>query len=557
MKPSALLNPILLELLGSRSLAGRSLEQRLGQIKTLRQESPEASELVDRVLLERCEQAQKGLEQAQAHQQELKAMLDKVLAEPWLTAVFVGPLASAGGDRAYVQHGGMRRVVNVAPAVTLGALRAGDQVFLNHELNVLTGVSPEGPPLFGELAAFERFTGSGMLVVKYRDDEMVLQPAHALRGERLKPGDVVRFDRSLWMAFERLDPAGANEFMLEEVPALSRDLLGGQESNFEKFFSALCCHLTAPEKARLYRRNGRRTLLLIGPPGCGKTLMTRIVASELARITGRKCRIAVVKPAAWESPYVGLTQKAIRDTFQMLRDGVREGETAILFIDEIESIARTRGHFTNLHGDKHLGALLAELDGFQDRSNVAIIAATNRKDLLDPALLSRFGTEIRVGRPDRRAAEAIFKTHLPDSLPFSPNGELAARTHEELIQVAVSRLYAPNADNELCRLRFRDGKERTIVAGELVSGRFIAQVCESAIDHSFARDVRGGEPGISCADMELALSEGLDRLRTTLTPRNAHEHLADLPQDIDVVSVEPIRRRLTQPRRYLTFDPTE
>src|SRR5262249_19349735 len=156
------------------------------------------------------------------------------------------------------------------------------------------------------------------------------------------------------------------------------------------------------------------------------------------------------------SPYVGATQKAIRDTFKTLRQATRDG-LAFLFLDELESFARTRGHFANIHSDKHLAALLAELDGFEDRKDIAIIAATNRKDLLDPALLARFAVEVQVSRPDSSAAKAILNIHLPSSLPFSPNGELAAGTRDELIESAVSHLYAPNADNAICRIRFRDG----------------------------------------------------------------------------------------------------
>jgi len=282
--------------------------------------------------------------------------------------------------------------------------------------------------------------------------------------------------------------------------------------------------------------------------------MTRIAVSEISRVSGRKARFGVVKPAAWESPYVGMTQKAIRDTFKTLR-APADGGISCLLIDEIESISRTRGHFANIHSDKALAALLAELEGFEDRTDIAVIAATNRKDLLDPALLGRFGDEVQVGRPDQSAANAIFRIHLPKSLPFSPNGELAASTHNEIIETAVSLLYAPNADNAICRLRFRDGKDRTIHARELVSGRFFKQICEKACHSAFVRERRGGEPGINIGDMERAVATGMQRLRTQLTPMNAHSHLSDLPQDVDVVSVEPVVRKVANARRYLNLEP--
>src|SRR5262249_29067655 len=145
---------------------------------------------------------------------------------------------------------------------------------------------------------------------------------------------------------------------------------------------------------------------------------------------------------------------------------------AVLFMDEVEAVGRIRGSAVGHHSDKFLAALLAELDGFSDRTGVAIIAATNRKDLIDPALLAPASdVEITVSRPDLEAARAIFGIHLPESLPFSPNGPLAADTRRAAIETAVSRFYSPNADNELCVLRFRDGKTRTVAGRELASGR--------------------------------------------------------------------------------------
>jgi proteasome-associated ATPase len=529
-------------------------DQRQAQLKALRLESIDLADYVDRSLLEHLDQSRLGLRQAQQAQAGLKEVVDKVLAPPWLSAIFMGSVAFGAGARAIVHQGGARRAVELAPGLKVESLHAGDQVFLNHELNVITGVSPEGPPRCGELGVFDRRTTDGQLVVNSRDEELVLQPAHLLAGINLQAGDLVRFDRALWMAFDKVANTQGKEFMLEEVPSLPRELLGGLDTGYEAMLTTLSALLVAPDTARRYGLSGRNAILLVGPPGCGKTYMTRIVASEIARLTGRRARFGVVKPAAWESPFVGVTQKAIRDTFKVLREAARDG-VAFLFLDEIESIARTRGHFANIHSDKHLAALLAELDGFEDRKDIAIIAATNRKDLLDPALLARFTMEVKVERPDQSTAKAILNIHLPPSLPFSPNGELAAGTREEIIETAVSLLYAPNADNSVCRMLFRDNNERTIKARELVSGRLFQQLCENACRRAFVRELRGGERGLNAGDMEQAVTEAIDRLRTQLTPNNAHAHLADLPQDVDVVRVEPVVRKVPNAGRYLNLDP--
>jgi proteasome-associated ATPase len=554
MKRPVTPDPVITELVNFCLRAELPLEQRQAQLKALRLESADLAEFVDRSLLERLDHTRNGLHQAQQSQAQLKAMVDRVLSPPWFSAVYMAPLTCGGGAKAIVHHGGARRVVNLAPELKLDSLHAGDQVFLNHELTVITGVSPEGPPRWGELGVFDRRTRDGHLVVNSRDEEIVLQPAHSLGSLALQAGDLVRFDRGIWLAFDKVENAQGKEFMLEEVPNLNRELLGGLDTCYETMLTTLSALLVAPEMARRYGLSGRNTILLVGPPGCGKTHMTRIVASEIGRLSGRKARFGVVKPASWESPYVGVTQKAIRDTFRILREAARDG-VSFLFMDELESVARTRGNISNIHSDKHLAALLAELDGFEDRKDIAIIAATNRKDLLDPALLARFAVEVQVQRPDQDGAKAILNIHLPNSLPFSPNGELAATTRDEIIETAVSLLYAPNADNVICRLRFRDGKERTVRAHELVSGRLFNQLCENACRRAFVRELRGGEPGVNAADMEQAVTEGLDRLRTQLTPGNAHAHLTDLPQDVDVVSVEPVVRKVSNARRYLNLDP--
>ena len=349
----------------------------------------------------------------------------------------------------------------------------------------------------------------------------------------------------------KIEIESARRYLLDEVPNLPLDSVGGQEANLDALLSALTTVLVEPAKAAAYHLTGRNSILMCGPPGCGKTLMARVAVSEIARLTGKKCRFAVVKPAEWESPWVGQTQENIRQFFQSLRE-VGEDGFAVVFMDEIECIGRIRGAAASHHSDKFLAALLAELDGFADRRNVAIICATNRKDLLDSALYERLSDlEIGVGRPDLWGARAIFHIHLPDSLPFHPNGEMSKSTRENLIDHSVSKFYSPNAGNELCTLRFRDGKQRIIVARELASGRLFENVCRTARRSAFLREVRGGTAGVQLSDMQDAVSQTLERMRTTLTIHNAHAYLTDLPQDVDVVSVEPIVRKVKQPHKYL------
>ncbi len=424
-------------------------------------------------------------------------------------------------------------------------------MFLNESLTAVVAKAFNQFPQVGETATFSRRTGDGRLVVRCRDDELVLDAAGPLVDAELKEGDSLRIDRAAWMAYEKLERTAGRRYLMEDVPTVRAEQVGGQQANLDALLAALTTTLVAPEKAKMYGLTGRRSVLMIGPPGCGKTLMARVAAAEVARSSGRKCRFAVVKPSEWEDPYVGVTQQNIRHCFQSLREAAQDG-LAVLFMDEIECAGRIRGSAVGHHGDKFLAALLAELDGFTSRDGVALICATNRKDLVDPALLERISDlEIQVGRPDLRGAKEIFHVHLPESLPYHANGQSSGETRQAMIENAVSRLFSPNAENQLCTLKFRDGKTRAVAARELLSGRAIEQICRAARQRAFLRDVRRQEAGLQHQDLDEAISAAIERMGTMLTPQNARVYLTDLPQDIDVVAVEPVVRHVGRAHRYL------
>lgn len=520
-------------------------------VQQIRGLSPEHGPQVDRLLVEQIIGHRRGLREAQHHIAQCQQLLEQLTEPPLHPAIFQKKLPGGDPPRAIVQIGNARRAVVAGEGVDLDKLARGDEVYLNNDQNLIILAALEGPPRSGETATFERRLPDGRLMIRWHDTMLMVETAAALDPVVFKPGDGVRFDHTSWMAYERIEMQPARRYLLEDVPELPLSAVGGQSAHLENLLSVLTVILVQPTRAAAYGLTGRNSILICGPPGCGKTLMARAAVSEVARITGKRCRFAVVKPAEWESPYVGETQANIRQFFQMLREASTDG-IAVVFMDEIESIGRIRGGAVSQHSDKFLAALLAELDGFADRKNIAIICATNRKDLLDSALYERLSDlEIHVGRPDLRAARAIFQIHLSESVPFFPNGELAKGTRDELIELAVSKFYSPNADNELCRLKFRDGRQRTIVARELASGRLFESVCRTARRAAFLREVRGEAPGVRAVDMEDAVGQTLERMRTTLTIHNAHAYLSDLPQDVDVVAVEPIVRKVKQPHQYL------
>ena len=530
---------------------GMNVDQTVASLQVVRNQSPETSAWVDRALVEAVVVHRRGLKSAQEQISECRDLLEALSAPPLHPAIFRGIVIAGGESKALVQMGAARRAVSPGEEIDLAALVRGDEVFLNNEQNLIIAVSPDGQPKCGETAMFERRLPDGRLVLRHHEDPLVVEVSGSLAGAALTAGNAVRFDRNGWMAYEKIELETSRRYLLDEVPNLSLDSVGGHSANLESLLSVLTMILVEPQRAAAYGLTGRNSILMVGPPGCGKTLMARVAVSEIARLTGKKCRFAVVKPAEFESPWVGQTQENIRQCFQSLRE-VGEDGYAVLFMDEIEAIGRIRGGAVSHHSDKFLAAFLAELDGFADRKNVAIIAASNRKDLLDAALYERLSDlEINVGRPDMKGARAIFQIHLPASVPFYPNGELAKSTREELIDLAVSKFYSPNAGNELCTLRFRDNKQRIIVARELASGRLFENVCRTARRAAFLREVRGGAAGVQWCDMQDATSQTIERMRTILTIHNAHAYLADLPQDVDVVSVEPVVRKVKQPHHYL------
>jgi proteasome-associated ATPase len=197
---------------------------------------------------------------------------------------------------------------------------------------------------------------------------------------------------------------------------------------------------------------------------------------------------------------------------------------------------------------------MAELDGLESRGNILVVASTNRRDVLDPALLrpGRLGDIIiEVPRPNIRAAREIFAKHLPPDVPYAANGCGPTEARNLIIDSAVSRIYSPNGDSELVQITFRDGKQRKVKAGDLMNGASIANIARVSLERACLRDIEEGSAGLKLEDVLHAITGEFESMANTLTPANCRNHLRDLPQDVDAVRVELIKRKVQRPYRYI------
>lgn len=541
------------------SLEARSLPpaEQLALLLSLRSQSPEAAAAVDRSLLAQIGRLRSGLLGAREHLGELREVLDRLSAPPWHTGLYLGPIVTGGVRAAAVTCNGSVRIVSFADGVSADGLAVGDTVLVGADMNVIMQRLSDPLPRTADTAEFHGTMADGRLILRHRDEEVLVAAAPNLDTATLAAGERVRWDRGAGLAFERVERTAASPLFLEDTPAEGFERIGGLDAEIAAITKSLRLHMLHPEIANRYRVQRVASILLVGPPGTGKTMIARALANWLAQhATGRRARFMSIKPGELHSMWYGQSEANYREAFRVARQVGDEdpGTPVVMFFDEVDAVCATRGKHAAHVDDRVLTSFMAELDGLKTRGNIVVVAATNRRDALDPAVArpGRLGDLIvEIPRPGMKAATAVFEKHLPPDVPYQVDdaGDATA-SRRRLIDIAVARLYAPNGEGEVASIMFRDGSRRAIRASDLMSGARIANIARAGIERACVRDLERGESGIAARDLLDAIENEVSGIVSALTPVNCHAFISNLPQDLAVVRVEPAARRVRHPHRF-------
>jgi len=557
MRPSANDRPMLDGLIDLDD-ANFNLEETVERLATVRADAA-SSRWLDLGLIRRLHSQHQGLLAAKEQLRGLEGVIEKFKAPPFFPALFISLLDSPHGPRALIRQGGTERIVGFGDDVDDTALRLGDAIYLARELNVIMGRAPGEFCRTGETCSFERWIGDGRMVVKTQDEEHVIYALPALTAADLKPGNRLRWDRNSMFAFERIESATGSQYFLEDTPQETFDVVGGLGPQIASITESLLLHFHHRDLARKYHLRPAGSILLHGPVGTGKTLLAKALANQLARMSpGGSSFFMSIKPSALHSMWYSQSEANYREVFRVAREtaAAHPGSIVVMFFDEVDCIGGARGNSEMRVHDNVLTAFLAELDGLSERGDVVVVGATNRRDAIDPALLrpGRLGDlVIEIPRPSREAARDIFSKHLTEEIPYARNGhgDNFSATRAEIIDSAVSRIFAPNGDNELATITFRDGKRRTVRAADLITGAVIANITKTAGKRALLREAKTGVAGILWPDVAQAIERWFEEAAGTITPGNCRQHLGGLPHDLDIVNVEPVPRKVAHPQRYL------
>jgi proteasome-associated ATPase len=458
------------------------------------------------------------LRESREHIASLRDEVEKLTQPPSGYGVIVGKNDDSTVD---ILTSGRKMRVTVHPEIDFDGLERGAEVVLNESFNVVKVRSPEA---IGEVVHLKEVLEDGVraVVTGRGDDERVCELADSIRGTLLRSGDLLRMDPKSNLLLERLSQPEVEHLLLEEVPDISYADIGGLDSQIEQIADAVELPFLYGDLFAEHQLPAPKGILLYGPPGCGKTLIAKAVANSLAKKVslangGEKAKSYFINIKGPEllNKYVGETERQIRLVFQRAREKSEEGWPVIVFFDEMDSMFRTRG--TGISSDMEstiVPQLLAEIDGVEGLRNVIVIGATNREDLIDPAILrpGRLDVKIRIERPDEKAARQIFARYLTNELPISSTtieqyGGSAEVAISEMIEATVSEMYRQDEENRFLEVTYQNGDRDVMYFKDFSSGAMIENIVRRAKKLAIKRLIAGGERGINLEDLKLSIRQ--------------------------------------------------
>ncbi len=458
------------------------------------------------------------LREARDHIAALREEVEKLTQPPSAYGTLLGHNDDGTVD---VFSSGRKIRVAVHPDLTT-ALERGQEVVLNESLNV---VKARGNDNTGEVVTMREVLADGRraVITARADEERVAELCDALVGTKLRSGDAMLMDVRSGVLLEKLPRPEVDDLVLEEVPDVSYGDVGGLDAQIESIVDAVELPFLHQDLFAEYQLPAPKGILLYGPPGCGKTLIAKAVANSLAKkvaeVSGDGKATSYfynIKGPELLNKYVGETERQIRLVFQRAREKSEEGWPVIVFFDEMESLFRTRG--TGISSDIEstiVPQLLAEIDGVETLKNVIVIGASNREDLIDPAILrpGRLDVKIKIERPDVDAAAAIFGRYLTPDLPLAASvvetigGGDRDKAVQGMIEQTVTDMYATEEINQFLEVTYQNGDKEIMYFKDFSSGAMIENIVRRAKKLAIKRVIDGGLPGIVLEDLLASVSQ--------------------------------------------------
>jgi proteasome-associated ATPase len=499
----------------------KDLEEEVVVLRRRLQDAPKRVRTLEERLLEtkgqlaqavsQNEKLSATLREAREHIAALREEVEKLTMPPSAYGTFLGANDDGTAD---IFTAGRKMRVAVHPEVESELLERGQEVVLNESLNV---VLARGLEISGEVVVLkELLDGRRALIVGRADEERVCELAEPVLLEKLRAGDHLLMDGRSGLIVERLPRPEVEELILEEVPDVSYVDVGGLDEQIEEIQDAVELPYLHAELFHEHQLQPPKGILLYGPPGCGKTLIAKAVANSLAKRVAEKTGndktrsyFLNIKGPELLNKYVGETERQIRLIFQRAREKSEEGVPVIVFFDEMDSLFRTRG--TGISSDIEstiVPQLLAEIDGVESLKNVIVIGASNREDLIDPAILrpGRLDVKIKIERPDEGAAKQIFSRYLTTQLPLDvdevkrSDGD-APKAVAAMIDNAVEHMYGTDDDNRFLEVTYQNGEKEILFFKDFASGAMIENIVRRAKKLSIKREIAGGVRGIGTDDL--------------------------------------------------------